>query len=65
MIKTTSRLRRCLVAGAVAAGLVLVPFGVGAKPASAMTCDESIQPACYVVAKVVCGVVAKGRPCLA
>lgn len=48
----------------LAAVLAFATFGV-AKPAGAMVCDPELQTACAVVAKVVCGVLAKGRPCLA
>ena len=60
-----SKLRRRLAIAAAGAGLFLAPFGVAAQPASAMTCDESIEPACFVAATVICKVVAKGQPCLA
>ena len=34
-------------------------------PASAMTCAPDLEDACRVVFTVVCGVVAKGKPCVA
>jgi hypothetical protein len=48
----------------VAAVLASVPL-IGAAPhTEAMTCAPDLQDACAVVARVVCAVVAKGRPCL-
>jgi hypothetical protein len=47
----------------VAAVLAALPL-VAARPASAMTCDESIEDACRIAATVICKVVAKGEPCL-
>ena len=35
-----------------------------APPANAMVCMDGLDDACRVVATVVCGVVAKGKPCL-
>ena len=48
----------------VAAIFAVVPF-VGTQHASAMTCAPDLEDACRVVATVVCGIVAKGKPCLA
>jgi hypothetical protein len=53
---------KLFVGAVIIASSVIVPFG---STASAMTCSPDIAPACAVVAKVVCGVVAKGQPCLA
>ncbi len=35
-----------------------------AAPAQAMTCEDELEDACRTAAVVICGVVAKGRPCL-
>jgi hypothetical protein len=56
-------MRRIKIA-VVAVVFAAVPI-LGAQPASAMTCAPDFEVACSVVAKVVCGVLAKGRPCLA
>ena len=54
------RVKIMLVAGAMSV------FGVlgTASPASASRCDDSINEACRVAATVICGVLAKGEPCL-
>ena len=49
---------KLFIGATIVAACVLVPFG---STASAMTCSPDIAPACAVVAKVVCGVVAKGQ----
>ena len=51
-------------------GIVATIFAAGAlvgsaRPASAMTCAPDLEDACRVVFTVVCGVVAKGKPCVA
>ena len=59
------RIRRRVVIVALSAGATLgFPMALAAPSAHAMMCDSDIQPACQVVGTVVCGVVAKGRPCL-
>jgi hypothetical protein len=35
-----------------------------AAPANAMVCIEELRTPCSVAATLVCGVVAKGKPCL-
>lgn len=55
---------RKLKVGIATLVIAAVPF-VGAPRAEAMACSPDIAPACAVVAKVVCGVLAKGKPCLA
>ena len=49
----------------VAAVFAFVPLAGAARSASAMTCAPDLDDACRVVFTVVCGVVAKGRPCVA
>ena len=56
---------RKLKVGIVAAVFAVVPLIGAARPASAMTCAPDLEDACRVVATVVCGVLAKGKPCLA
>ena len=36
----------------------------GPQPARASTCMVGLRDACAAAARVICGVVAKGRPCL-
>ena len=55
-----TRIKIAVVAATVAAFSAL---GL-ATPAQAWTCDESIEDACRTAATVICGVVAKGRPCI-
>lgn len=57
------KLKTMVVSALVAA------FGLVAPPASAADCslgggDVSAAEACRIAAKYVCGVVAKGQPCL-
>lgn len=54
------RLKVMLVASVMA---VVGVLGT-ASPAGASRCDDSINEACRVAATVICGVVAKGQPCL-
>ena len=56
---------RKLKVGIVAAVFALVPLVGAARPASAMTCAPDLEDACRIVFTVVCGVVAKGQPCVA
>lgn len=52
---------RALIVGLAIAGSSFA----GIKPAEAFTCSPDLAEACRVVATAVCGVVAKGKPCLA
>ena len=56
-------MRKKLIAAAVVLSAVVTPVII-ARPASAMMCERDLETACSVVGTVVCGVVAKGRPCL-
>jgi len=49
----------------IAAVVFFVSTFAIARPAQAMTCAPDLEDACRIVATVVCGVVAKGKPCLA
>jgi hypothetical protein len=48
----------------VAAAMASLGLVGSATPAQAAYCDDSIDDACRVAAQVICGVLAKGRPCL-
>jgi hypothetical protein len=55
------KLKIGIVAAVLAAGTL-----VGAAPrAQAMTCAPDLEDACRIVFTVVCGVVTKGKPCVA
>jgi hypothetical protein len=49
----------------VLASVFLALSAFGSRPADAMTCAPDLEDACRVAATVICGVVAKGQPCLA
>jgi hypothetical protein len=56
---------RKLKVAIVALVFAAVPTLGAARPAAAMTCAPDLEDACRIVFTVVCGVVAKGRPCVA